>query len=59
MPILALGGEKSLGKVLAEQAELIGTHVTAVVLLDAGHWLMEEARDRTLAELVKFLRGPR
>ena len=59
MPILALGGEKSLGTFLAEQAELIGTHVTAVLILDAGHWLMEEARDRTLAELVKFLRGPR
>jgi pimeloyl-ACP methyl ester carboxylesterase len=59
MPILALGGEKSLGTFLAEQAELVGTHVTAVVILDAGHWLMEEAPDRTLDELVKFLRGPR
>jgi pimeloyl-ACP methyl ester carboxylesterase len=59
MPILALGGEKALGTFLAEQAEMIGTHVTAVIILDAGHWLMEEARDRTLAELVKFLQGPR
>ncbi len=59
MPILALGGEKASGIFLAEQAELIGTHVTAVIILDAGHWLMEEARDRTLAELVKFLQGPR
>jgi pimeloyl-ACP methyl ester carboxylesterase len=59
MPILALGGEKALGTFLAEQAELIGTHVTAVTILDAGHWLMEEAGDRTLAELVKFLHEPR
>jgi pimeloyl-ACP methyl ester carboxylesterase len=59
MPILALGGEKSLAKLLVEQAELIGTHVTAVTILDAGHWLMEEARDRTLEELVAFLRGAR
>jgi pimeloyl-ACP methyl ester carboxylesterase len=58
MPILALGGEKALGKFLAEQAELIGTHVTAVTILDAGHWLMEEAGDRTLTELVTFLHGP-
>jgi len=58
MPILALGGEKSLGRFLAEQTELIGTHVTAVTILDAGHWLMEEARDRTLDELVTF-HGPR
>jgi pimeloyl-ACP methyl ester carboxylesterase len=59
MPILALGGEKASGTLLAEQAELIGTRVTAVIILDAGHWLMEEARDRTLAELVGFLQGPR
>jgi len=57
MPILALGGEKSLGTFLAEQTELVGTHVTAVVIRDAGHWLMEEAPDRTLEELVKFLRA--
>ncbi len=59
MPILTLGGEKASGKFLAEQAEQIGSHVTAVIILDAGHWLMEEARDRTLAELVAFLQGPR
>lgn len=59
MPILALGGEQSLGTFLAEQIELIGTQVTAVVILDAGHWLMEEAPDRTLDELVTFLRRPR
>lgn len=59
MPILALGGEHAAGSFLAEQAALIGTHVTAVTILDAGHWLMEEAPGKTLAELVSFLRGPR
>lgn len=58
MPILALGGEKASGQVLAAQAQQIGTHVTAVILPDVGHWLMEEARDRTLAELVSFLQRP-
>lgn len=59
MPILALGGEQASGPFLAEQVPLIGTHITSVVILDAGHWLMEEARDRTLAELIPFLQSTR
>jgi len=59
LPILALGGEKASGQFLAAQAQLIGTNVTAVILPDVGHWLMEEARDRTLATLATFLRGPK
>ena len=32
--------------------------VTAVIIPNAGHWLMEEARDRTVGEIVKFVERP-
>ena len=55
MPILSLGGDKSLGRELGEQARLVGTNVTVVVLKNAGHWILEEQPAATTAELVKFL----
>jgi pimeloyl-ACP methyl ester carboxylesterase len=55
MPILSIGGEKSLGKELGEQAKLVGTDVTVIVLKNAGHWILEEQPAATTAALVKFL----
>jgi len=42
MPMLSIGGEKSLGNQLAEQMKLIADDVTVVVLKDTGHWISEE-----------------
>ena len=42
MPVLAIGGEKSLGVVLGEQMMLVASDVTVVVLKDTGHWVLEE-----------------
>jgi len=55
MPVLSIGGEKSLGKELGDQARLVGTNVTVIVLKDAGHWILEEQPAATTAALVKFL----
>ena len=55
MPVLSIGGEKSLGKELGEQAKLVGTNVTVIVLENAGHWILEEQPAATTAALVKFL----
>ncbi len=55
MPVLSIGGEKSLGKELGDQAKLVGTDVTVIVLKDAGHWILEEQPAATTAALVKFL----
>ena len=55
MPILSVGGEKANGEALGEQAKLIGSNVTVVVLKDAGHWLMEEQPQQTTQALLKFL----
>jgi len=55
MPVLAIGGEKSLGDALGRQMKLVGTDVTVIVLKDTGHWIMEERPKETMDALVKFL----
>jgi pimeloyl-ACP methyl ester carboxylesterase len=55
MPVLALGGQKSLGDVLAQQMKEVATNVTVVVLPDTGHWVLEERPKETIDALVKFL----
>src|SRR5216683_4444157 len=55
MPVLSIGGEKSLGNALAQQMKLVATNVTVVVLKDTGHWILEERPKETTDALVKFL----
>ncbi len=55
MPVLSIGGEKSLGNELANQMKLIATDVTVVVLPNTGHWILEERSKETTEALVKFL----
>jgi pimeloyl-ACP methyl ester carboxylesterase len=55
MPVLSIGGEKSLGEALAQQMKLVASDVTVVVLKDTGHWIMEERPKETMDALVKFL----
>jgi pimeloyl-ACP methyl ester carboxylesterase len=55
MPVLAIGGEKSLGDALAQQMKLVASDVTVVVLRDTGHWVLEERPKETTDALAKFL----
>jgi len=55
MPVLAIGGEKSLGDVLGQQMKLVASDVTVVVLKDTGHWVLEERPKETSETLLKFL----
>jgi pimeloyl-ACP methyl ester carboxylesterase len=55
IPVLSIGGEKSLGKALGAQAKAIGTDVKVIVVKGAGHWLLEERPDETIAALDPFL----
>jgi pimeloyl-ACP methyl ester carboxylesterase len=55
MPVLSIGGEKSLGNELAAQMKLVADNVTIVVLKDTGHWILEERPKETTDALVKFL----
>jgi pimeloyl-ACP methyl ester carboxylesterase len=55
MPVLTIGGEKSLGEALGQQTKLVATDVTVVVLKDTGHWVLEERPKETREALQKFL----
>ena len=55
MPVLSIGGDKSLGNELAEQMKLVANDVTVVVLKDTGHWISEERPKETSDALLKFL----
>ena len=55
MPVLSIGGDKSLGGPLGEQMKLVATDVKVVVLRDAGHWILEERPKETMEALVNFL----
>jgi len=55
IPVLSIGGDKSLGEALGEQVKLVGTNVTVIVLQNTGHWILEENPKETTAALLKFL----
>jgi pimeloyl-ACP methyl ester carboxylesterase len=55
IPVLSIGGDKSLGVALGAQARLVSDHVTVVVLNDTGHWLMEERPSEAMAAITRFL----
>ena len=55
MPMLVLTGEKASGEFLIEQARLVDTNVDGVVIKGKGHWLMEEAPDQVIPQLLSFV----
>jgi len=55
MPVLSIGGDKSLGEVLGQQMKLVASNVNVVVLKDTGHWVLEERPKETTDALMKFL----
>lgn len=55
MPVLAVGGEKSLGALEAEIMRACATNVQQEVVPNSGHWLMEEKPAYTVALIRKFL----
>jgi pimeloyl-ACP methyl ester carboxylesterase len=55
MPVLSIGGEKSLGDFLGQQMKLVAPDATVVVLKNTGHWLLEENPKGTTDALTGFL----
>ncbi|MGA8098925.1 MAG: alpha/beta hydrolase [Candidatus Cybelea sp.] len=55
IPVLSIGGEKSLGVALGAQTRLVASNVSVVVVKNAGHWLMEEQPVATMTALEQFL----
>ena len=58
MPVLAVGGEKSFGRLQAAAMRHVATNVQEEVVAGSGHWLMEEKPEYTVALIRKFLTGP-
>ena len=55
MPVLAVGGDHSLGSTMAYIMRFAADHVREVVITNSGHWLMEEQPKATVAAIVDFL----
>ncbi len=55
MPVLAIGGEKSFGPMMAVVAQAGAADVQERVIPNAGHWLMEEQPKATVAAIHDFL----
>jgi pimeloyl-ACP methyl ester carboxylesterase/quercetin dioxygenase-like cupin family protein len=55
MPVLAVGGEKSFGPMMATVMRFAATDVQEAVVPDSGHWIMEENPQATIAIVRGFL----
>jgi pimeloyl-ACP methyl ester carboxylesterase len=55
MPVLAIGGEASFGATMAVLMRFAASNVTGQTIAGAGHWLMEEQPEATVAAIVAFL----
>jgi len=55
MPVLALGGEKSLGATMATVMRAGASNVTEAIVPDSGHWIMEENPVATISLVRGFL----
>jgi pimeloyl-ACP methyl ester carboxylesterase len=58
MPMLVLSGEKSGGDFLINQGRMVDTNVNGVIIKGSGHWLIDEAPEATMSELVAFIEQP-
>ena len=55
MPVLALGGEKSFGPIMATVMRAAAENVQEGIVPDSGHWIMEENPQATIAMVRAFL----
>jgi pimeloyl-ACP methyl ester carboxylesterase len=55
LPILAIGGQYSLGEQVADTMKLAADDVQALVIPGCAHWVAEETPEETLAALTSFL----
>jgi pimeloyl-ACP methyl ester carboxylesterase len=59
MPILAIGGEKSFGPMMATVMRAAATDVTQAIVPDSGHWIMEENPSEAVPMVRAFLMATR
>ena len=54
MPVLAIGGELSVGPLVEEAVKPLARHVRGVVLRQCGHYVADEQPERLAEELSRF-----
>jgi len=59
MPVLAVGGEKSFGTMMATVTRFAASDVQEAIVPDAGHWIMEENPQGTIQLVRGFLGASR
>lgn len=57
MPMLAVGGEKSFGTMMATVMQPAASNIQGAVIKGSGHWLMEEQPEATVDLIEKFIDG--
>jgi pimeloyl-ACP methyl ester carboxylesterase len=55
MPVLSIGGDKSLGEPLGTQMKLVAKDVKVEIVKNSGHWILEEQPKQTEAAILSFL----
>jgi pimeloyl-ACP methyl ester carboxylesterase len=55
LPVLAIGADKSFATTQADVLRFVASDVTAQVIANSGHWLMEEQPAATVAAITAFL----
>ncbi len=55
MPVLAVGGEKSYGPMMAIVMRAAATNVTEAIVPNSGHWIMEENPTAAIKLITDFL----
>jgi pimeloyl-ACP methyl ester carboxylesterase len=55
MPVLAVGGEKSFGTMMATVMRVAARDVHEAIVPDSGHWIMEENPQATIQIVRGFL----
>ncbi|HEY1978949.1 MAG TPA: alpha/beta hydrolase [Xanthobacteraceae bacterium] len=55
MPVLAIGGEKTFGPMMATVMRAAATNVTEGIVPNSGHWVMEENPTATIKLITDFL----
>jgi pimeloyl-ACP methyl ester carboxylesterase len=55
MPVLAVGGEKSYGPMMATVMRAAAANVTEAIVPNSGHWIMEENPTAVIKLILNFL----
>jgi pimeloyl-ACP methyl ester carboxylesterase len=55
MPVTSIGGERANGAALGTQMKFVSPNPTVVIIKGAGHWIMEERPEETMAAVTGAL----